>query len=145
MAPERIIRGNVLFCLQIQLNLEGRANMTQLKLPNNIIFMSIVLFFFLAFKEGPNYTTSTVVVWRRKFLIAVLQKSNELCPIYWCLSGSESWFLSGIVLGSPHCDIIQINFEDNTSTILLFIPLYTIFFNTLGNPAQVKSAPSRYN
>ena len=34
-----------------------------------------------------------------------------------------------------------INFEDYTFIILLYIPLYTIFIDTLGNPAQVNSAP----
>ena len=66
------------------------ADLPWLKLPNNIIFFVnffIIIFFFI--KEGPNYTTSTIEVWHRKVIIAVLQKFLICAPFiddYWCLS-----------------------------------------------------------
>ena len=57
---------------------------------------------------------------------------------------NKSWSLLEMGLGTPNCNIIQINFEDHTTftaTIILFIPPVYNIFNTLGNPAQVKPAP----
>ena len=107
-----------------------------------INFQSTFSSFFSCVKDYTNYTTSTVVVWRRKFLIAVLQKSSSHLLVFKLVARVDGCLEWGSVPGTPYCDIIQIHFEDNTSTILFFIPLYTIFLNTLGNPAQVKSAPS---